>query len=119
MIELPARINYFSKAQDKIIVLIKKRITKFKSFLKKSQSKKERKMREKEVEEAPKPRRFRKILFWSLEALFTGLALNFMLWQLAGFQISYGKILGWGIAYYFISAELPQIFVECRRGVKR
>ena len=115
---MPARKKYFSKLIDKIKVFFKKRVTKFKSFSKNHKLKIEKSRRGKEVNGRTK-NKISNLIKWIFEVSLYGLGLNFMVWQLFGLPISILKVLAWGIAYYFISAELPQICLDCFRGIKR
>ena len=110
-------MNYFSKNRDKIQILIKKCITKFKSFLKKKKAKFAKSKREKEYS-GQSINKIKALLAWIFEIALYGIGLNFLLWQIFDLPISILKVLAWGLVYYFISAELPKIFKDCR-GARR
>jgi len=103
---------------EKLKVLLKKRKTKIVAlFLKKKNALAKRKRARLELDIPPS--KLHSFLLWITEALLAGLGLNFMLWQLAGLPITIWKVLAWSVAYYFFTAEIPQFFVNCRRGVAK
>ena len=106
------------KLYKKVQVFFKKKRTKLRDYFLKKKDAKAKCKKEKLMLDLPESR-IKTLIFWITEALLAGLSLNFMLWQLAGFPISIGTVLAWSVAYYFFTAELPQFFVNCRRGVAK
>jgi len=90
------------------------------SFRERSIKLKKKKDYKKRLEgEEDKPNKLKLIALWILEALMMGIVINYALWQLLDFKISFGTVIAWAIVFYIITAEVPQFFTDCIRGVKK
>ena len=114
---MPARIklSILKKIQRKVVLLVKKIKTKIKGKFLKLKSHLDKKKR---LNLVNGPSKIKGWILWILEAVIPGVGINYMMWQLADFKFSIGTIFAWAIVYYFISAEVPQFFKECR-GTKK
>ena len=111
-------ISILGKFTQRLKVFAKRSRTKFKERIRRFNHGLAKRKREREARDAP-PTKFKVVMLWLFEALIAGLGINFVLWQLAGFQISIVKVIAWAVVYYFVTSEIPQFFFDCRRGVKK
>jgi len=109
-------ISKLKKFSEKLKVLLKKRKTKINSQIRKWKASLAKRKRARLESDVP-PSKLHSFLLWITEALFAGLGLNFMLWQLLGLKFSISTFLAWSVAYYFVTAEFPQVIYNCKRGV--
>jgi len=110
------KVSKLKKFSEKIKVFLKKRRTKIVSLISKLKTSLAKRRKAKLESELP-PSKLYTFTFWIIEALLAGLGLNFMLWQLLGFKFSIGTVIAWSVAYYFVTAEFPQVIFNCKRGV--
>jgi len=108
-------LSIFKSIKVKPVILVKKIKTKIKGKIAKLKANSNKKKR---LNKYNIPGKFKVWTLWIFEALLPGAGINYMLWQLADFKFSIGTVFAWALVYYFISAEFPQIFKECRGNNK-